>query len=234
VPGIPDDFFVGPDLGLFGEFSLLGGFHAVGVLSASLFVLTLVMADFFDTIGTSQAVAEETGLLDEGGKPLNIRRILLVDSLAAAAGGVTSSSSNTSYIESTTGGAGPGGNRTGLAPIVTGSLFLLAMFATPLVQIVPYEAATPALVIVGFLLMSRIGEIDWRDWEVALPAFFGIVLMPFTYSITNGIGAMFVLYAILRLVNGKRRDTHWLIFVIALLFVAYFAIEYVERGLGIS
>src|SRR5438128_6379520 len=121
------------------------------------------------------AIGAEAGLLDDEGMPPRAQAILVVDSLAAAAGGAASASSNTSYIESA---AGVGeGARTGLASVVTGVLFLLATFLAPLVSVVPYEAATPALVIVGFLMMTQVKGIDWDDMEIAFPAFLTIVLM---------------------------------------------------------
>jgi AGZA family xanthine/uracil permease-like MFS transporter len=187
-----------------------------------LFVFTLMLADFFDTMGTVVGVGAEAGLLDEDGNLPNADQVLLVDSIAAVAGGAASSSSNTTYIESA---AGVGdGARTGLASVVTGLLFVGALFLTPLVKVVPFEAASPALVIVGFLLMTQIRNIDFEDWTIAIPAFLTIVLMPFTYSITNGIGAGFVSYAALRLATGRGRGVHPLLWVTAALFVVYFAI----------
>jgi AGZA family xanthine/uracil permease-like MFS transporter len=176
-------------------------------------------------------VGAEGNLLDEEGRLPGVGRVLLVDSLAAAAGGAASASSNTTYIESA---AGVGdGARTGLASVATGVLFLAALFFTPLVSIVPYEAASPALVVVGFLLMTRIADIPWDDYTVAIPAFLTIVLMPFTFSITNGIGAGFVSYAVLKLTSGRFRDVHPLLWVVAALFVVYFGIEWVDRLLGV-
>src|SRR5690606_13219539 len=150
---------------------------------------------------------------------------------AAAAGGAAGVSSNTSYIEST---AGVGeGARTGLASIVTGVLFLLATFLSPLVAVVPHEAATPALVIVGFLMMQQVTGIDWDDLEIALPAFLTIVLMPFTYSITAGIGAGFVAYVLLQVVRGKGRQVHVLMWIVAVLFLVYFGIDPIQGWLGL-
>jgi AGZA family xanthine/uracil permease-like MFS transporter len=155
-----------------------------------------------------------------------------VDSVAAAAGGAASASSNTSYIESA---AGVGdGARTGLANLVTGGLFVLALFLTPLVRVVPYEAASPALVVVGFLLMAQVRDIPWDDLDVALPAFLTIILMPFTFSITNGIGAGFVSLVVIKAFRGRAREVNWLLWVVAALFVVYFAIDPVERLLGAS
>jgi adenine/guanine/hypoxanthine permease len=223
VPTWPTDVFGVPDLQLVGEFSLLGSWENAGVITAALLVFTLLLADFFDTMGTMTAIGAEAGLLDEDGMPPNTQRILIVDSLAAAAGGAASVSSNTSYIESASGVAD--GARTGLASVVTGSLFLVAMFFAPVVGIIPNEAAVPALVLVGFLMMQQLRGIVWDDLEIAIPAFLTIVLMPFTYSITVGIGAGFLAYVLIKVVRGKVADIHPLMWVVASLFVIYFAIN---------
>ncbi len=220
-----------PDLGLLGQFDLLGSFSRIGIVAALLLVFTLLLADFFDTMGTMVAVGAEAGLLDEAGDPPNAQRILLVDSVAAAAGGAAGVSSNTSYIESAS-GVGEGA-RTGLASVVTGVLFLLAMFVAPLVAVVPYEAATPALVVVGFLMMQQVKGIDWDDIDIALPAFLTIVLMPFTYSITAGIGAGFVVWCLIKVVRGRAREIHPLMWIVAALFVVYFAMDPIQRLLGV-
>ena len=232
VPRMPDDLVASPDFGLLGAFSLGGSWATVGVISTILLVFTLMLADFFDTMGTVVGIGREAKLLDEEGRLPGIRKVLLVDGVAAAAGGAASASSNTSYIESAAGVAE--GARTGLANLVTGGLFLGALFLTPLFEVVPYEAASPALVIVGFLLMAQVRDIPWDDWDVAIPAFLTIVLMPFTYSITNGIGAGFVSYVVMKAGRGKGREVHWLLWVVAALFVIYFAIDPVERLLGVS
>jgi AGZA family xanthine/uracil permease-like MFS transporter len=145
---------------------------------------------------------------------------------------MASASSNTSYIESMAGVAD--GARTGLASVVTGLLFAGAIFFTPLFEVVPYEAASPALVVVGFLMATQIRNIDWDDYELAIPCFLTMILMPFTYSITNGIGAGFISYAVLKLASGKRSEVHPLLYVIAALFVVYFAIAPVESLLGVN
>ncbi|MBO3748924.1 NCS2 family permease [Streptosporangiaceae bacterium NEAU-GS5] len=223
VPQWPSKVLETPDLSLIGQFSLFGGFAKVGGLAAVLFVFTLMLADFFDTMGTIVGVGRQAGLVREDGTMERTREILLVDSLAAAAGGAASVSSNTTYIESA---AGVGeGARTGLASVVTGLLFLLAMFFAPLTEIVPFEAATPALVVVGFLMMTQIREIDFTDFEIAIPAFLTIVLMPFTYSITVGIGAGFISYVIIKALRGKAREVHPLLWLVAVLFLLYFALE---------
>jgi AGZA family xanthine/uracil permease-like MFS transporter len=231
VPAIPDNVIDIPSFPTLGEFSLLGSFESVGVVTAALFVFTLLLADFFDTMGTMTAIGAEAGLLDEEGAPPNTKRILIVDSLAATAGGAAGISSNTSYIESASGVAE--GARTGLASVVTGVLFLLATIFAPLVEIIPNEAAVPALVLVGFLMMQQVKNIDWNDVEIAIPAFLTIALMPFTYSISAGIGAGFITYVLIKAVRGKSRQVHPLMWVVAVLFVVYFAIDPVKQLLGV-
>ena len=223
VPAWPDDIVGKPDLQLLGEFNLLGSWDNAGIVTASLLVFTLLLADFFDTMGTMTAIGAEAELLDDEGMPPNTQRILIVDSLAAVAGGAASVSSNTSYIESASGVAD--GARTGLASVVTGLLFLLAMFFAPVVGVIPSEAAVPALVLVGFLMMQQVKGIDWDDLEIAIPAFLTIVLMPFTYSITAGIGAGFLAFVVIKLLRGKFGEVHVLMWVISALFLAYFAIH---------
>jgi len=232
VPKIPSQIVDVPDFGLLGHFSLLGSFGKIGAVSAILLVFTLLLADFFDTMGTMVAIGAEAGLLDKEGNPPNTQKILIVDSLAAVAGGASGVSSNTAYIESA---AGVGeGARTGLASVVTGLLFLVATFLAPLVSVVPYEAATPALVVVGFLMMQQVKGIDWDDLEIAIPAFLTIVLMPFTYSISAGIGAGFVVYVLIKVVRRKASVVHPLMWVISALFVVYFALDPIKNVLGVG
>ena len=225
IPDFPKlgDLVDKPDFGTLGEFSLLGSFDRVGVIAAVLLIFTLMLADFFDTMGTMTAIGAEAGLLDEEGTPPNLERILVVDSVAAAAGGMAGVSSNTSYIESAS-GVGEGA-RTGLASVVTGLLFLLTILLAPLVAVIPSEAAVPALILVGFLMMQQVKDIDWDDVEIAIPAFLTIVLMPFTYSITVGIGAGFLAFVLIKLVRGKAGQVHVLMWLVAALFVVYFAIN---------
>jgi AGZA family xanthine/uracil permease-like MFS transporter len=227
VPTLPDSVVGMPDLSLIGNFSLFGGFERIGVLAALLIVFSIMIADFFDTVGTMTAVGAEAGLLDENRNLPRSQPVLLVDSLAAAAGGASSVSSNTTYIESAAGVAD--GARTGLASVMTGALFLVAMFFHPLVQVIPSEAAAPVLVIVGALMMSQVKDLVWDDMSLAIPAFLTIALMPFTYSITNGIGAGVISYVVLRTATGRRRDIHPLMWLIAVLFVVYFALEPLQQ-----
>jgi AGZA family xanthine/uracil permease-like MFS transporter len=227
VPSWPGQVFDVPDLSLIGHFSLFGGFSRIGIIAAVLIIFSIMIADFFDTVGTITAVGAEGDLLDEERNLPRSQPVLLVDSLAAAAGGAASVSSNTTYIESA---AGVGdGARTGLASVVTGVLFLIATFFTPLVQIVPSEAAAPVLVIVGAMMISQIRDLEWGDMSLTIPAFLTIALMPFTYSITNGIGAGVVSYVLLRVATGRRRDVHPLMWVVAAVFVVYFALDPIQQ-----
>ncbi len=220
VPTIPHKIVATPDFSLFGHIDLTGAFNRVTVVSAILLVFALLLSDFFDNVGTVTAIATEGGLIGANGEIEKIDRILLVDGIAAVAGGMGNISSNTSYIESAS-GVGEGA-RTGLASVVTGALFLLTTFLAPLVAVIPYEAATPALVIVGFLMMTQIKNIDWQDYGIAIPAFLTIILMPFTYSITVGIGVGFVTHVILRLIQGRGKEVHGLLYLVAGLFTIYF------------
>ncbi|MDR1440973.1 MAG: NCS2 family permease [Bifidobacteriaceae bacterium] len=225
-----DGVFKLPDFSVLGQFSIIGAFEKLGPLTLALMVFSLLLADFFDTMGTMVAIGAEGKLLDKQGNPPNTKQILIVDSVAAIAGGAGGVSSNTAYIESA---AGVGdGARTGLANIVTGGLFLLATFLSPLVNVVPYEAATPALVVVGFLMMMQVSGISWKDYEIAIPAFLTIILMPFAYSITAGIGAGFVSFVILKVAAGKAKQVHPLMWVASVLFVIYFALEPIRSLLG--
>ncbi len=227
-PALPDDVVGTPDLSLVGDVNF-DAWVQVPIITAILFVFTLVLTDFFDTIGTMTGLGKEAGLLDADGKLPNVGKALFVDGLGAVAGGAASSSSNTVYIESAAGIAE--GARTGLANVVTGLLFIAAMFFTPLYQAVPVEAAAPALVIVGVLMMAQIREIDFTDFSIALPAFLTIVVMPFTYSIANGIGAGFISYVLLRTATGKARGIHPLMWIVAALFVVFFAIGPIQAAL---
>jgi AGZA family xanthine/uracil permease-like MFS transporter len=232
VAALPHKLVGTPDFSLLGHFSLFGAFSVIGVISALVAVFAVMLSDFFDTMGTVIGLGEEAGLLDENGRLPGINRVLLVDSLAAAAGGAASASSNTSFIEAASGIAA--GGRTGLTSVVVALLFAAGLFISPLAGVIPPEATGPALVLVGFFMLSLIRDIDWGDIEVALPAFLTIVLMPFTFSITNGVGAGFVSYAVLKLARGKARELHPLLIGVTVVFVLYFAIEPIKELLGVS
>lgn len=230
VPKIPNSLGGMPDLSIVGKVDLFGAFVHVGVLSATLLVFTLVLANFFDAMGTMTALGKQAGLTDEHGNLPDMKKALVVEGFGAIVGGGASASSNTVYIDSAAGIAD--GARTGLANVVTGVLFLAAMFLTPLYSIVPIEAAAPVLVVVGAMMMGQIKDIDFNDFTIALPAFLTIVIMPFTYSIANGIGVGFVSYVLLALASGRAKKVHWLLWLISALFVVYFAIDPVMNALA--
>ncbi|MDX3450644.1 NCS2 family permease [Streptomyces sp. ME02-8801-2C] len=230
TPAWPDKIADTPDFGLIGHFSLFGAFGETTVITVVLLIFTLILSDFFDTMGTVVGITAEAGLLDEEGKVPNLGRVLLIDGAAAVAGGASSSSSATAYIESA---AGVGeGARTGFANLITGGLFACALFLTPILTIVPMQAAAPALVAVGFLMMTQVKHIDWDKYEIAIPAFLTIAVMPFTYSITNGIGAGFLAYVLIKAVLGKAKEVHWLLWGTSALFLIYFAIDPIEQLFG--
>lgn len=233
VPEVPDKIVGAPDFGLIGDISLFGGFQEVGLLTGCLFVFTVLLSGFFDAMGTIIGVGEEAGLTDENGQLPNMGRILMVDGVAVAAGGLGSASANTCFVEST---AGVGeGARTGLANLMTGGLFLLTLVFTPLATVVPSQAATPALLVVGFLIMAaNVKEIDWSDFTIAVPAFLTIIAMPFTYSITNGIGIGVLAFILLRIADRRGRQIPWLLNVVGLCFLVYFFLDPIEQMLGVK
>nr|WP_255549541.1 NCS2 family permease [Corynebacterium sp. TAE3-ERU12] len=230
VPQAPDPVFGIPDLSLLGAVDLLGAFTSVGVIAATMALFTLVLANFFDAMGTMTGLGKQAGLTDAHGNLPNMKTALVVEGTGAVVGGACSASSNTVYIDSAAGIAD--GARTGLANIVTGVLFLAAMFFTPLYEIVPIEAAAPVLVIVGTMMVAQIRDIDLNDMTIALPAFLTIVIMPFTYSIANGIGIGFIAYVVMNLATGRGKSVHPLLYFIAALFVIYFAVDPVTELLG--
>jgi AGZA family xanthine/uracil permease-like MFS transporter len=228
VPGLGN---IAPvDLSLFGQANPLGAFAHLGTLGALLMAFVILLSIFFDAMGTMVGLAREAGTMDENGQIPNVDRVLLVDAFGAIAGGGTSISSNQIFVES---GAGIGeGARTGLASVVTGALLLVAMFLTPLINLVPFEAVAPALVIVGFLMFQQVARIDWHDLGIAIPAFLTIGLMPFTYSIANGLGAGFISYVLVRLFQGRAKEIHPLMWAVAAAFLIFFGIGPVEKVLG--
>ncbi|MCZ9347706.1 NCS2 family permease [Streptomyces sp. TRM76130] len=229
TPEWPGNPFSTPDFGLVGEVSLFGGFGEVGLLTGVLFVFTVLLSCFFDAMGTIMGVSDEAKLTDAQGQMPGINKVLLVDGAAVAAGGASSASATTCFVEST---AGVGeGARTGLANVVTGLLFAVSLFLTPVATMVPSQAATPALVAVGFLILAgSVSQIDWADHTIAIPAFVAMVMMPFTYSITNGIGMGFLTFAVLRLAAGRGREVPAAMYVVA----AVFAFYYLMPALGLT
>lgn len=221
VQSLPDTFSVAPSFATLGEFDLGEVFSTLGWLAALLTIFSFMLTDFFDTMGTATAIVEQAGLTDEEGRIPRVGPLLLVDSAGAAIGGMAGVSSNTSYIESAAGVAE--GGRTGLTSVTVGVLFLISIFLSPLAGLIPSQATAPVLILVGFLMCTLIKDIDFEDFEEGFPALLGIILMPLTYSITVGIGAGFVTHVLVKLVRGKAREVHVLLWVVAAAFVVYFA-----------
>ncbi|WP_051721939.1 MULTISPECIES: NCS2 family permease [Actinomycetes] len=230
VPDWPSSVGGMPDLDLVGDVDLFGAFTRIGVLSASVLVFALVLSNFFDAMGTMTGLGKEAELADKDGNLPGIGKALVVEGAGAIAGGAGSASSNTVFVESASGIAE--GARTGLANVVTGVLFLVAMFFTPLYSVVPLEAAAPALVVVGALMIAQIRTVDLTRFDYALPCFLTIVVMPFTYSIANGIGVGFITWVVLASARGKIRSIHPLLWLVAALFALYFAKEPIEALIG--
>ncbi len=228
VPALQGNPVSVPDLSLVGAVSF--DFGKVGLISIIMLVFSLLFMNFFDAMGTFTGLSREAELADEKGNFPRLKSALVVEGVGAVAGGLTSSSSNTVFIES---GSGIGeGARTGFANLITGGLFLLAMFFTPVAEIVPTEVAAAALVVVGAMMMTQIKGIDLGHFDVALPVFLTVTVMPFTYSIANGIGAGFIAWVLIRAFSGKAREIHWLLWVVAAGFVIYFARGPIEALIG--
>ena len=238
----PGSIFAAPDFSIVGDFNF-GAFSKLGVTAAVLWVFSLLLSDFFDTMGTLVGVGGQAGYLDENGHLKKLNRMLFVDSLAAIFGGVASSSSGTVYIESGAGVAA--GGRTGLVAVVTGVFFLLAMFLSPLAGIVPASATAPALIVVGFLMMGTLvadveeaedeergkgfvkrvtASINFLDPAFGIPAVLTMTIMPLTYSVTNGIGFGFIAYTLIRVVQGKAQEISWMLWIATAGFLLYFLI----------
>ena len=229
VQQLPEEYSVTPNFDTLGlGLSDLGGIFTIkaGLLAAVLAIFTIMLSDFFDTMGTVTGIAAEAGLSDKDGSVPGVGRVLLVDGLAAAVGGAAGVSSNTTYIESAAGVAD--GGRTGMTSVVTGALFLVAIFLSPVVQIIPLQAAAPALVLVGYLMFTQIGEIDARDVSTGLPALLIMILMPLTFTITIGIGAGIVAWVVLKIVAQRWGEIHWLMWVVFAAFLLYFAQEVIK------
>ena len=225
LPGqavIPQSFVAWPDFSSLGAGFDFSVFARVGVLTAGVTIFSIMLSDFFDTMGTVIGVGAEGGWLTPAGTLPRLNRVLLVDSVAAMAGGAAAASSATTFVESAAGVAA--GARTGLASVVTGACFLLALFLAPLAGIVPAQATAPALILVGFLMTALVRDIPFGDLEEGFPALLTITFMPFTYSITDGIGAGFVSYCLIKLLRGKGAEIHGMMYGTAAAFVIYFAL----------
>ncbi|MEV4440839.1 NCS2 family permease [Streptomyces sp. NPDC049577] len=219
-----------PDFSLLGHVEF-GGWGAVGAVSVGMIVFTLVLAGFFDAMATVIGVGTEAGLADDRGRMPGLSTALLVDGAGGAIGGLTGASGQTVFVESAT-GVGEGA-RTGLSSVVTGLLFAACLFFTPLTRMVPGEVAAAALVVIGAMMMGNARHIDWTDRAVAVPAFLTVVLMPFTYSITAGVGAGVIAYVAIRSGQGRWREPGAFMWLLAAVFAGYFALHPIEQWLGV-
>jgi len=225
TPTLPHSVVAAPDFGLLGHVDLFGGFAKAGALTATIFLFTLVLSGFFDAMGTITSVSDEAGLSKNGRVP-KMGRILFVDGAGAIAGGFAGSSPNTVFLESA---AGVGeGARTGLASVVTGLLFGATLLFTPIAGIVPAQAAAPALVVIGGMMVAQCRNIPWNDPDYTIPVFLTVALIPFTYSITNGVGAGLIAFVLIKTFRGKWREAGWILTVLALVFTVYFGIDVVK------
>ncbi|MGD0265174.1 MAG: NCS2 family permease [Candidatus Methylomirabilota bacterium] len=230
VAVIPSKILAWPDFSTFGQGLDFSVFWRAGAVTAIVSVFSIMLADFFDTMGTVIGIAGEAGWLDKDGRLPGMKRILVVDSLSALFGGFASASSATTYIESAAGVSE--GGRTGLTSVVTGLLFFVALVFSPVAEVVPPQATAAALIIVGFLMCSIVKDIPFGDFEEGFPALMTLVVMPFTYSITNGFGAGFITYAFIKLVRGKACELHPMMVGTAVAFVIYFALPWLRAAFG--
>ncbi|MDO8848412.1 MAG: NCS2 family permease [Coriobacteriia bacterium] len=238
VTSLPTAIVATPDFAtFFAPFQTPEGTDSIALLQVFtptllLFVFAVMLTDFFDTMGTVLSVGEQAGFVGKDGKVPGIRNILAVDSAAAAVGGLFGASSITTYIESAAGVAE--GGRTGLTSVVTGVLFALTVFFTPLIAMVGGSTSITAgaLIVVGFLMMTNIKEIPWTDFENAFPAFLVIVGIPLTYNISYGIGLGFISYVLIKLLNRKAGEIHWLMYVVSVAFVVAFILPSIQAAIG--
>lgn len=212
------------DFSMFGAcFSGFGDLITAPVASLIATMITLVLVDMFDTIGTLIGAAGKAGYLDKNGNLPKIEKAMLADAIATSAGAVVGTSTVTTYVESTSGIAV--GGRTGLTSTVTGLCFALALFLSPVIGLVPTAATAPLLIIVGVMMCSSLKEIDWANIEVAIPCFLTVVGMPFFYSITDGIAFGFIAHVVIKIAKGKVKEIHPLMYVIVLLFIIKYVIS---------
>jgi len=224
VTKIPSDLALAPSFTTFFKFDLTNVFSVLGPLVAILTIFSIMLSDFFDTMGTVTGIAAEAGLARPDGSVPGIGRVLLVDSVAAFAGGAAGVSSNTTFIESAAGVAE--GGRTGFTSIVVGALFLAAVLLAPIAGIIPLQATAPALVLVGYLMFTLVKDINVADLEDGIPALLTMILMPLTFDITVGIGAGFISWVLIKVVRGKLREIHWLMWLVSIGFVIFFLQDY--------
>ncbi|MEV6792009.1 NCS2 family permease [Streptomyces sp. NPDC051320] len=231
APVLKGSIVSAPDFGLFGSVSF-SGIGNVGGLTVGVIVFTLVLAGFFDAIGTIIGVGQQANLVDKNGKMPGLNKALTIDGAGGIMGGLAGASGQTVFVEST---AGVGdGARTGLASVVTGLGFALCLVFTPLAQLIPTQVAAAALVVIGSMMLTNAKHIDWNDQATSIPVFLTTVLMPFAYSITVGIAAGIISHVVIKLAQGKAREIGWLMWVLGAVFLAYFALHPIESWLGVN
>ncbi|MFC4334495.1 NCS2 family permease [Salininema proteolyticum] len=221
-PTVPSSVTSLPDFSLLGSADPIGAITGIGVLTLLLLTFTLLLSGFFDAMGAIMACGHDAGMTDENGKVRNLRRLLSVDGAAHAFGGLTSSGANAVYVESVTGVHD--GARTGLASLMAGGMFLGTMFFTPVVELVPQQAAAPALVLVGSLMIMQAKNIDWGDFEITIPTFLIVALIPFTYSVTAGVSAGVIAYVVIKAVKGKWREPGLFLWGLSVVCALYFVL----------
>lgn len=182
-------------------------------------IFSFWFVDVFDTVGTLMGTASRAGMLDENGQLPKIKQMMTVDAIGTCLGAALGTSTVTTYVESSAGIAE--GGRTGLTAVVVGVLFLVSLIFAPLAGMIPTQATAPALIIVGVLMMGSVRDIDWFDFSEAFPAFITIVMMPFAYSISDGISAGFISYVAVKLLAGKAKEIHWLVYILAAISVIH-------------
>lgn len=223
APQLPASPVAAPDFGLLFQVDMFGAWTTAGPTAAGVILFTLVLAGFFDAVGTILAIGAKAGIADADGTMPRVNQILVTDGTGAVVGGLTSSSATLVFVEST---AGVGeGARTGLSSVVTGLLFLAAIVFAPVFAIVPAQAASVAMVLVGALMMTHVREIAWDDMSVAIPAFLTIAVMPFAYDIASGIGIGIIASTVLRSAGGRFREVGWLMWVLSAVFVFHFSMH---------
>ncbi|WP_304454948.1 NCS2 family permease [Nocardiopsis sp. YSL2] len=222
-PSLPGNPVAAPDFGLLFQVDMFGAWSSAGVTTAGVILFTLVLAGFFDALGTILAIGTKADIAGEGGQMPRVNQILVTDGAGAVTGGLTSSSATLVFVESTAGVSE--GARTGLASVVTGLFFLAAIFFAPVFGIVPAQAASVAMVLVGAMMMMHIREIDWSDISIAIPAFLTIAMMPFTYDIASGIGIGIIAYTIVKTAQGRVAEVGWLMWLLSAVFAFHFAMH---------
>ncbi|MFI6577804.1 NCS2 family permease [Nocardiopsis sp. NPDC050513] len=222
-PELPSNPVALPDFGLLFQVDMFGAWSSAGPTTAGVILFTLVLAGFFDALGTILAIGAKANISDATGQMPRVNQILVTDGSGAVVGGLTSSSATLVFVESTAGVSE--GARTGLSSVVTGGLFLSALFFAPVFAIVPTQAASVAMVLVGVMMMMHIRDIDWSDISIAIPAFLTIAMMPFAFDIATGIGIGIISYTVVRSAQGKYKEIHWLMWVLTAVFAFHFALH---------